>query len=151
MILYLDTSALVKRYIAEPGTIEVSESIFASGAVGTSIISRVETIAALARAIRVGVLDHDAASSAAQVFRSEWQGFIRIQATETLVARADRLAGELGLRGYDAIHLASAIIWNENMAAEMHLATFDRRLWEAAKKLDLQTLPQDLSDFLKGA
>ena len=132
MILYLDASALVKRYVAEPGSAEVSESIFAAEAVGTSIISRVETIAALAKAIRVGVLDHDAAGSAARLFRSEWQSFVRIQATENLVTRADTLAWELGLRGYDAVQLASAIIWHERMDQELHLVTFDSQLWQAA-------------------
>lgn len=39
MILYLDASALVKRYIAEPGTAEVAEAIDDAEAVGTSITS----------------------------------------------------------------------------------------------------------------
>ena len=43
MILYLDASALVKRYIAEPGTPELAEAIAAAEVVGTSIISRAET------------------------------------------------------------------------------------------------------------
>jgi predicted nucleic acid-binding protein len=149
MILYLDASALVKRYVAEPGSAEVSESIEAVEAVGTSIISRAETIAALAKAIRVGVLDHDAADSAARIFRTEWQSFIRIQVTESLIARADSLAWELGLRGYDSVHLASAIIWHESMDQELHLVTFDRQLWEAARKRGVKTIPEDLSPFLK--
>jgi hypothetical protein len=33
-----------------------------------------------------------------------------VQATEVLVARADELAWELGLRGYEAVHLASALV-----------------------------------------
>ena len=149
MILYLDASALVKRYIAEPGSAEVSESIYAAEAVGTSIISRAETIAALAKAIRVVVLDHDAADSAARIFRTEWQSFIRIQVTESLIVRADSLAWELGLRGYDSVHLASAIIWQESMDQELHLVTFDHQLWESAKKRGVKTIPEDLSPFLK--
>jgi len=148
VILYLDASALVKRYIAERGTDEVAKSISTAEAVGTSILSRAEIIAALAKAVRVGVLEHDAAHSAAQLFRGEWQNLIRIQTTETLIARADSLAWELGLRGYDSVHLASAIIWSENMEQELHLATFDRQLWNAAKRRGLQTVPDDLHPFL---
>jgi len=148
VILYLDASALVKRYIAERGTDEVAKSISTAEAVGTSILSRAEIIAALAKAVRVGVLEHDAAHSAAQLFRGEWQNLIRIQTTETLIARADSLAWELGLRGYDSGHLASAIIWSENMEQELHLATFDRQLWNAAKRRGLQTVPDDLHPFL---
>jgi predicted nucleic acid-binding protein len=149
VILYLDASALVKRYIAEPGTAEVAEAIDDAEAVGTSIISRAETIAALAKAIRIGVLEHDAASTVAKVFRSEWPRFIRVQATETLIARADTLAWELGLRGYDSVHLASALMWQENIEQELHLAAFDLQLWEAAKKRGLSTIPKDLTAFLK--
>jgi len=148
VILYLDASALVKRYIAERGTDEVAKSISTAEAVGTSILSRAEIIAALAKAVRVGVLEHDAAHSAAQLFRGEWQNLIRIQTTETLIARTDSLAWELGLRGYDSVHLASAIIWSENMEQELHLATFDRQLWNAAKRRGLQTVPDDLHPFL---
>lgn len=72
MILYLDTSALVKRYIAELGTPEVAAVISDADVVGTSIISRAETAAVLAKAVRTRMLSPDEAASALQVFRSEW-------------------------------------------------------------------------------
>ena len=96
MILYLDASALVKRYIAERGSRTVAEAVSEAEVVGTSLISRAETAAALAKAVRVGALTRDEAASALQVFRSEWPSFVRVQATEVLVARADELAWELG-------------------------------------------------------
>jgi len=40
MIAYLDTSALVKRYIAETGSQEVAALITQAEQVGTSIVSR---------------------------------------------------------------------------------------------------------------
>lgn len=149
MILYLDASALVKRYIAEPGTAEVTQAIKNAEAVGTSIISRAETIAALAKAIRIGTLEYDAANAVAQVFRSEWPRLIRVQITESLIARSDFLAWELGLRGYDSVHLASALMWQESIELELQLATFDIQLWRAAKERSLNTIPNDLVSFLK--
>ena len=148
MILYLDASALVKRYIAEPGTSEVAEAIAAAEVVGTSLISRAETSAALAKAVRVGTLTREEAASALQVFRSEWPNLVRVQATEVLVARADELAWELGLRGYDAVHLASALLWREGMGERMTVATFDRQLWEAAERRGLIPFPDDLPAML---
>jgi predicted nucleic acid-binding protein len=50
MIPYLDASALVKRYVQEPGSEEVSRLIARARVVGTSAITRVEVTAALARA-----------------------------------------------------------------------------------------------------
>ena len=55
MILYLDASALVKRYVAERGSREVIGLTTAAEIVATSLISRAEVAAALARAVRLGV------------------------------------------------------------------------------------------------
>lgn len=148
MILYLDTSALVKRYIAELGTAEVSQAIAEAELVGTSIIARAEMAAALAKAVRMQVLDHDAGDAALQVFRSEWPRLVRVQTTELLIARADALAWEWGLRGYDAVHLASAVLWREGMDEDVTLATFDRTLWEVASQSGLTAFPVDLPALL---
>jgi predicted nucleic acid-binding protein len=148
MILYLDASALVKRYVAEPGTPEIERSLIDAKVVGTSLISRAETAAALAKAIRVGTLTHEAARSALQVFRSEWLNLVRIQATETLIARADALAWEFGLRGYDAVHLASALLWQDGLGKQVTMATFDQQLWHATSKCGLVPFPDDLPTML---
>lgn len=100
--------------------------------VGTGLISRAEIVAALAKAVRMGVLLPNEAEATLEAFRAEWPDFIRIQITEALVARADSLAWQYGLRGYDAVHLASALTWQEGMDEPVTLATFDRRLWESA-------------------
>ena len=148
MILYLDTSALVKRYIAELGTAQVSQAIAEADLVGTSIIARAEMAAALAKAVRMTVLARDAADAALQVFRSEWPRLVRVQTTELLIARADALAWEWGLRGYDAVHLASAVLWQEGMDEAITVATFDRRLWEVAGRCGLAAFPDDLPTLL---
>jgi len=149
MILYLDASALVKRYVAEPGSREMAEAIATAEVVGTSLISRAETAAALAKAVRVGTLTQEGAASALQVFRSEWPSLVRVQATEVLVARADELAWELGLRGYDAVHLASALVWQDGMGERVTVATFDRQLWEAAEGRGMVAFPEDLPRLLE--
>ena len=148
MILYLDTSALVKRYISELGTAEVAQAIAGAQVIGTSIVARAEMAAALAKAVRVNALDQKVATSALQVFRSEWPRLVRVQATELLVGRADSLAWDLGLRGTDAVHLASAVLWQEGMDEVITFATFDGQLWEAASQLGLTPFPDDLPTLL---
>jgi predicted nucleic acid-binding protein len=147
-ILYLDASALVKRYIAERGSSQVAEAIAAAEVVGTSLISRAEVAAALAKAVRTGALTQEGAASALQVFRSEWPNLVRVQATEMVVTRADGLAWELGLRGYDAVHLASALLWHESLGEPVAMAAFDLKLWEAAKERGLVPFPDDLPAVL---
>lgn len=144
MILYLDASALVKRYVAEPGSAEVSVAIAQAEVVGTSLISRAEVAAALAKAVRTGVLTSEDALAILLVFRNEWPELVRVQMTEALIARADAFAWEHNLRGYDAIHLAAASLWQDWMGERVTLATFDRRLWTVAEQVGLVPYPNDL-------
>ena len=58
--------------------------------------------------------------------------------TEALVSRAEALAWDFALRGYDAVQLASAVTWQELVGAEITLATVDRQLWDAGKKAGVQ-------------
>ncbi|MEK7696897.1 MAG: type II toxin-antitoxin system VapC family toxin, partial [Pseudomonadota bacterium] len=55
MILYLDTSALVKLYVREAGSGEVKKLARESAALATSIVAYAEVRAAFARLMREGV------------------------------------------------------------------------------------------------
>jgi len=148
MILYLDASALVKRYVAEPGSTGVNEAISQAKATGTVLVSRAEVAAALAKAVRMDALTREEALASLQVFRNEWLDLVRVQVTELVIARADTLAWEQGLRGYDAVHLAAASLWQDAMGERVTLATFDRQLWAAAKRVGLVPYPADLPAML---
>ena len=144
MIVYIDASALVKRYVAERGSEAVIELTAKADIVATSVVSRAELAAALARAARLGALDHDGARQAQRRFSREWPDFARVPLTEALVARAERLAWDYELRGYDAVQLAAGLMWQESIGEDVLLATFDRQLWGAATRAGLQVWPQKL-------
>lgn len=144
MIVYLDASALVKRYVAEAGSAEVSGLINKAEAVGTAIISRTEVTAALAKAVRMKLLPRDEAVSAVQVFSADWENLIRLQITEVLASRASSLAWDHSLRGYDAMHLASALFWQDMLGVQVTVASYDRQLWEAANTTGLIAWPESL-------
>lgn len=150
MILYLDASALVKHYVAETGSTEVNEAISQAEVVSTALISRAEVAAALAKAVRTGALTQEDASHSLQVFRDEWPDLVRVQVTEFVIARADAFAWEHGLRGYDAVHLAAASVWQDTLGERVTLATFDRHLWTAARQVGLAAYPVDLPATLDG-
>lgn len=149
MIVYLDASALVKRYVAEVGSVEVDRLIAEAESVGTAVISRAEVAAALAKAARLGLLPRDEAEAALQVFRAQWPDLVRLQLTEIVLAQADALAWEHGLRGYDAVHLAVARFWQDSLGQPVALATFDRQLWQAGAATGLVAWPKDLAPFLR--
>jgi predicted nucleic acid-binding protein len=140
VILYLDASALVKRYVAEAGSVQVAEAINVAELVGASVITRAEVAAALAKTVRVGALAQDEALSALQTFRGEWLDIFRLQLSELTAARADAFAWEYELRGYDAVHLATASLWQDAMAERITFMTFDRKLWDAACRAGLLPL-----------
>ena len=141
MILYLDTSALVKRHIQEMGTNDVISWMRAAQTIGMSVITRAEAAAAFARMVRMSVIDKPTAESLLSEFRQHWPQYIRLRVTEITIARADAMAWEMGLRGYDAVHLASAVMWQEALQEPVTMVTYDRQLWEAAAQIGLRVLP----------
>jgi hypothetical protein len=141
MIAYLDASALVKRYVVERGSRETVALAATAEMIATAIVSRAEVAAALAKGVRIGIVKDDIARNARRQFGQDWPDFVRVPVTEALVARADALAWEQELRGYDAVQLASALTWQESVGEEIVLATFDRQLWDAAKRTGLQVWP----------
>jgi len=149
VILYLDASALVKRYVPEPGSSNVGAVIRQAGVVGTSLISRAEVAAALARLRRMSLIGAEDERVAIRTYRTDWQDIVRLPITEDVVARADALAWEQGLRGYDAVHLAAALMWSEALGSQITLATFDRDLWLAARRVGLLAWPDDLPALLE--
>ena len=79
MIVYLDASALVKRYVNEAGSDAVEALITGARALGTGVISRAEVAAALARAARMKIIGRDAAVKALAAFDADWEHLIRLQ------------------------------------------------------------------------
>ncbi len=144
MIVYLDASAMVKRYVAEAGTREVAALVEAAESVGTVVISRAETAAALAKAVRMQVVTLKTATAALKTMERDWVDLVRVQLSEVLVARAAALAWNHGLRGYDAVQLAAALFWQEALGEAVVLATYDRQLWEAAGAVGMKVWPNEV-------
>jgi predicted nucleic acid-binding protein len=142
MIVYLDSSALVKRYIVEASSAEVERLVSAAEQAGSAIISRAEVSAALAKAVRMNWIDQAEALKALAVFQSHWASLFRLAIRETTVERADALAWAHGLRGYGAVHLACAALWQDAVGDSITMATFDENLWTAAQKAGLAVWPQ---------
>lgn len=144
MILYLDASALVKCYVTEAGSADVAAVIEAARIVATAVVSRAEVSAALAKAVRIGLTTRDAAAAGLADFDADWCDLIRLDVSEAVVARAAALAWSQGLRGYDAVHLACAMTWQEAVGAPVVVATYDRELWRGARMSGLEPWPAAL-------
>ena len=109
---FLDSSALVKRYVAEKGSMWIgnltdpiqANRLYIAGIAG------VEVVAALARRARQGSTPHPALMNAIANFRTDFDSrFNVVEISRSLVAAAMDFAERHGLRGYDAVQLAAAL------------------------------------------
>jgi predicted nucleic acid-binding protein len=141
MILYLETSRLVKLYVEESGSDETASLLEKAEFAATSIISYVEARAALARKTRDGGLTEDGHKMAKASLEADWERFIVLHTGMDVVREAARLAEKHGLRGFDALHLASALSFGSGAEGKFSVifASADVKLKEAARIEGLTT------------
>lgn len=125
---FLDSSALVKRYITEPGSQWVSNLFdpLLNHGFFIAAITGVEITAALTRRARGGSITlHDSALARSQ-FKSDYQTEYQIvEINSVVIASAISLAEKYGLRGYDAVQLAAACAVNDiAIANDVSIITF---------------------------
>ncbi len=114
MILYLDTSALIKLYAEEPETEEVRTAVGAASLVAVSEIAYVEARSALARKEREGSFsteEHD--ETVGQLARDFQEVYLLRPIIGEVIVQAGDLAREHALRSFDAVHLATALALRE--------------------------------------
>ena len=136
MIAYFDTSAIIPLVINEPATPLCQRIWHAAHMRATSLLSLVEAEAAIAQALRLARITREQGASVSTLLQSLWNEFFVIASSERIVRRAASLAHTQGLRGYDAVHCASALaIAHDDFLA----ASGDRKLIEAWRDLGLVT------------
>ncbi len=136
MILYLDTSALVKLYVEEAGAEEVANWVDDATTVTTCRIAYAEARAAFARHRREGGLTTTLWRRTVANLDDDWSRFAIVEVTDGLVRSAGRLADRHALRGFDAIHLAAALELQDDRN-QVRFGCFDTGLCQAAKKAKL--------------
>ena len=140
MILFCDTSALVKLYIQEEFSDEVCAMAESARVIAVSRISWAETMATLARRVRESPTDAQAIEAVRVHVRIDWSSFAIVEVTQSLVELAGDYADTFALRGYDSVQLAAAKMLQEGTSEAFCFACFDIRLLKAAGVLGMQTL-----------
>lgn len=132
MTLYLDTSALVKLYVLEPHTEAVKAAVAGADAVAIAVVGYPEARAALARRHREGLLDGSGHENVKTALEGDWQTFMRLEVTLGMVSLAGGLAEHYALRGFDAVHLAAALMLQRERG-DVEFLGYDGRLNDAAR------------------
>ncbi len=133
MTLFLDSSALVKRYNPESGTDFVIAAMTNDGAWAASWLAYPESRRAICRE------DTDPAVREQRDlrFRTEWASIDRVPIDIALLERAGEISCQHATRTLDAIHLAAA----ERLPLGLIFMTFDERQAAAARALGFAVAP----------
>jgi len=140
MILYCDTSALLKRFVQEVGSDEVRDLFSQATQVVTSSVAFAEGVAALARRHREGDLSTHAHEEARSAFMADYEGLWRVPVAAAVNQKVSELVLDYPLRGFDALHLASALLVREHAGRAPFFACYDKNMNRAAAAVGLQTL-----------
>ncbi|MGH8631862.1 MAG: type II toxin-antitoxin system VapC family toxin [Burkholderiales bacterium] len=141
MILYLDTSALVKLFVPEPHSVAVRAAVAAGSIIATQLLAYAEACSAFAR-----LAEARANETLFRRLRREldthWTEWEIVQIDERLVRRAGEFCARYRLRGYDSVHLAAAERIRDVSSgyADFRFGVFDANLARAARSLNLALL-----------
>ncbi len=143
---FLDSSALVKRYVPETGSAWI-RALSAQETGNSLFIARitwVEVLSALARREREGSLTPTDKTLILQRFRSDLNNQYQvIELDSTLAQTAGQLVGQYPLRAYDAVQLASVLriqpAFATTQSTSLIFLTADNRLSAIAQALGLLT------------
>jgi uncharacterized protein len=130
--LYVDTSALLKRYVEEPESEQAERFLLADPVWVTARHTSVEVKRNLAKLLR-GV----ALSTAREQFERDWRRTNVVELDEQTCNLAADVAEISGLRTLDALHLAAL---RRTAGQGLPLLTFDLRQAQAARHLGISVL-----------
>lgn len=137
-LVYFDASALVKLVLDEAGS-DIAAALWnGCDAALSSRLAYPEVCAALAAAGRNHELTQPEAHTAAAEWETFWASIRPVELSADVEQSAGQLAALHGLRGADAVHLASAVALG---ATDLTVAVWDRRLHAAVLAVGLAVAP----------
>ena len=139
--LYCDTSALLKLFLSEPGSAELTRAVKGRADLVVSDLAVTEAASALSRRVRQGAITPNDARRVQRTIieRLESAPYQRVELTRDIHRRAEHFlltVMDLPLRAADALHLALAF-----SARAASMASFDLRLAAAARAVGLIAYP----------
>jgi predicted nucleic acid-binding protein len=134
VILYLDTSSLVKLYVPETKSHAVKQLVEASEVIATSRLAYAEARTALARKRRERGVNPRDYQTIVRDFDGDWESYFIVDVSEAVVKTAGQLAEKHALRGYDAVHLASAVTVQRQGDQRVNFSCFGSSLMRAGRR-----------------
>lgn len=139
-MIYLDTSALVKKYVTEKGTPVMQDLMEREDLIFTSQLTSAETYAAFNRKRRERELSAGEYRRITHSFVRDWASFVVVDLAAELFPLIRRLTEAYPLRGADAVHLASALWLRERLLEPLTFVGANTALIQSAEKEGLAVL-----------
>ncbi len=139
MNLYLDTSGLVKLLLDEEGSDHMEQLWNDAGYLWASLLGYAEARAALAAAARERCLTADELQGRRSTLDEYWGDVDVIAVSEDIVRSAGDYSEMFALRGYDSVHLSTALTVKEE---SLIFVTWDRELSNGASAAGLRVFPE---------
>jgi len=140
MIIFLDSSALVKRYIAEAGTDNVVTLLKEAEYIFVSWLAYPETLAAITRRSKGADLDKEALGLVKQQFAADWKLCSIVEVSGESLKDVVMVIEKHALRGADSVHLAAALWLKRSVGLDLVFVASDEELLRAADRERLKTL-----------
>ena len=137
---YLDTSALIKRFVSEEGSGVVGRLIAAGRPIASATIAYAELYSGVTRRHREGDLSRLQYRLVCRHIETDWMAMVKVELGPEVLASARTLIERHALRGFDAIHLASALGLQGALNGKVTFVASDRRLLQAAGRERLMTV-----------
>lgn len=135
MILFCDTSALLKLFVLEEHSDAMASAAAAADAVAVSRLAWPEMMSALARRTRESARDAAALAQARQAWVASWPDLVVVEVSQPLVELAGDYAEAFALRAFDSVQLAALQTLRLQSGDDVRFACFDSRLVKAAAVL----------------
>lgn len=140
MIVYLDTSSLVKLYVEEAGSAAVKDIAQSATVIAASKIAYAEARAAFVRKQREDGFPIKALRKVVEDLDRDWENYFIIEVTDGIIRAAGDIAEKYLLKGFDSIHIASAVNLKSKIRGEVYFSSADAKLNRAAGKEGIKVL-----------
>jgi predicted nucleic acid-binding protein len=131
---FFDSSAFAKRYIDEPGSLEVDSLCMGATELALSVVCIPEIISALSRRMRERKLSRPSYEEAKRRLSADVEDAVIVNLTSPVISTSIAILEAGPVRALDAIHIACAVAWEAGL-----FVSADKQQLAAARKAGLRT------------
>ncbi len=139
---YLDSSALVKRYIDEAESSVVNRRFSEARSFVTSSLTYAEMYAVIGRAYKEHIISRVEFETIKKQFEADWSKFLVVDFSEEIRKYLPKLIKKIYLRGADLVHLVTVYALKEK-GLVLNLLTYDVAMLKAASLFGIRSINSD--------